>query len=109
MIATKSQNVHLEDIQKRINGWAFPLIDKTFHNDLTDVKAINFPKSIKEYENFGTNSNSWGPIKTCSSFVYSAFLKPGHHQFMIYIPERVISIREDEEPGQILPSGGLKD
>jgi hypothetical protein len=49
------------------------------------------------------------PIKTCSSFVFSAFLRPGHHQFLIYIPERIIHIRSNEEPGQVLPSGGLID
>lgn len=48
-------------------------------------------------------------MQPCSSFVYSAFVTPGIHQFLIYIPERIIEVGHQEAKGQPLPSGGLKD
>jgi hypothetical protein len=28
-------------------GWANPLMDKTFNNELVDVEAVNFPEYLK--------------------------------------------------------------
>ena len=92
MLATRSQNVYLEDIFKSMRSWAIPLKDKTLKNDLVDVEAINFPEHLKEYSDLAVNNktNEWKPVQTCTSFVYSAFIGPGHHQFLIYFPERII-------------------
>jgi len=111
MIATRSQDCQLNDIYKCMRGWATPLKDKTMKNELVDVEAINFPSFIKNYKEPGLdhNTNHQQVAQPCTSFVYSAFVSPGHHQFLIYIPERIFNLREDEPAGQLLPSGGLID
>jgi len=48
MLATRSQSNYLDEINKVMRGWATPLNDKTFKNDLVDVEAINFPSYLKK-------------------------------------------------------------
>ena len=49
-----------------------------------DVEAINFPSYIKNYKDPGVTKDKnddkvWKPVQPCSSYVYSAFVGPGHH------------------------------
>ena len=48
------------------------------------------------------------PVAPCSSFVYGAYLAPGLHQFLIYIPERVIKI-DNRLVGAPAPAAGNRD
>jgi hypothetical protein len=111
MIATRTQDVYVKDIYRCMRGWPTPLKDKTMKNELVDVEPINFPSYIKNYKEPGIDKGTQHQqvVQPCSSFIYSAFVAPGHHQFLIYIPERTFDLREDEPPGQLLPSGGLID
>ena len=62
-------------------------------NDLVDVQAVNVPQYVADYKDPGLAA-SGRPMEAapCSSFAYAAYLPPGLHQFLIYIPGRSIRI-----------------
>lgn len=73
--AEKNQNITEEDVIRKTNGWNNIVNDKFNNNYLTDVNVVNeFP-----------NIELGPPANT--SFIYAAYLKPGHHQFLIYCPK----------------------
>ena len=81
----------MDDIMSKLRGWPAPLRDKALSNELVDVEAINVPASITEFKDAGLDS--YGvliPTKPCSAFAYAAYLPPGLHQFLIYIPEILV-------------------
>jgi hypothetical protein len=81
----------MDDIMSKLRGWPAPLRDKALSNELVDVEAINVPASITEFKDPGLDS--YGvliPAKPCTTFAYAAYLPPGLHQFLIYIPEVVV-------------------
>lgn len=84
-----------------MRGWSIPLKDKTLKNDVVDVEPINFPTYIQNYKDTGVDqvSKQWKPDKQCSFFVYSAFVAPGNHSFLIYIPKRTYTLRKDKDLG----------
>ena len=93
MFAKTSQNVAMEDIGKRMRGWAAPLKHKALFNDLVDVQAVNVPQYVADYKDPGLDAFGRPmPEPPCSSFAYAAYLPPGLHQFLIYIPGRSIKI-----------------
>ena len=97
MFAKTSQSVAMDDIGKRLRGWAAPLKHKALFNDLVDVQAVNVPQYVADYKDpviVEGVATSGRPMQAapCSSFAYAAYLPPGLHQFLIYIPGRSIGI-----------------
>jgi hypothetical protein len=84
----------MPDLHEKLRGWQAPLKDKTLNNALADVEAINVPEHIRTFrvEPALTPNikNKWH--LPCSTFAYAAFLPPGLHQFLIYVPGREIQI-----------------
>ena len=64
-------------ITGRIKGWNRILQHKCHQNQIIDPLVINYPDSLSERET----------PEQCSTFVYSAFLEPGYHKFLIYDPK----------------------
>ena len=59
---------------KKTAGWNNILNDKLSNNFLSDVNVVN---EFSDLEN---------AAPTNPSFIYAAYLKPGHHKFLIYCP-----------------------
>ena len=70
-----NQNFTELEVIRKTEGWNLIVNDKLNINSLTDVHVVNeFP-----------NLELGPPANT--SFIYAAYLKPGHHQFLIYCPK----------------------
>lgn len=72
--AEKNQNITEEQVLERVQGWNKVLHHKLNENYLTDVHVVNEFPNLEQVAPTGT------------AFIYTAFLKPGHHQFLIYCP-----------------------
>lgn len=108
MICTRTQNVYIEEIENKMRGWAKPLKDKAVHNQLVHMLTINIPDFVKYYKEPGVDAEgNLKAVAPCSSFAYGAYLAPGLHQLLIYIPERIIKI-DDQLYGAPAPSAGHK-
>ena len=64
--------------------------------------AVNFPQNLSNLKD--------SPILSppCSNWVYAAYLPPGKHNFLIYVPERVIKISEELQECPA-PAGGKNE
>jgi hypothetical protein len=85
---------YMPEIQEKLRGWQAPLKDKVLNNELADVEAINVPDHIRTYgvDRVLTPNIKHNWTLPCSTFAYAAFLPPGLHQFLIYVPGRHIEI-----------------
>ena len=117
MICTRTQDVFMEGIEDKMRGWARPLRDKALNNQLVHMLPINLPDFVRYYKEPGVMKNfKYGeecegrlrPVPPCSSFAYGAYLAPGLHQFLIYIPGRAIQI-DKRRRGAPAPSAGNAD
>jgi len=109
MICTRTQDVYMEEIENKMRGWAKPLKDKALNNELVHMLTINIPDFVRYYKEPGVDAvGNLMAVAPCSSFAYGAYLAPGLHQFLIYIPERVIKI-DNQLYGAPAPSAGNTD
>jgi len=96
----------MPEIIEKLRGWQGPLKDKVLNNELVDVEAINVPDNIRTYR---VSTVLTPNIKhkwhlPCSTFAYAAYLPPGLHQFLIYVPGRQIKIPAELQ-GSPAPAG----
>ena len=61
-------------INHKLEGWERLLRDKCLQNELMDIKNINAPMYSKD-------------LRDKDYFIFSAYLKPGYHQLLIYDPQ----------------------
>jgi hypothetical protein len=61
------------EVKAYIKGWSLPIVDKTQHNQITDMVSVNRPKYFDE--------------EAFSNFVFAEFMPPGHHEKLIHCPQ----------------------
>ena len=75
-----------QDILDSMKGWEKVILDKACNNELTDAQTINMPFGYDLPKKVDERTGKLPPDPECTTFVYSAYLKPGLHQFIIYCP-----------------------
>ena len=103
VIIGKTQEIKLPNYQEKVNGWELPMTHFTLKNSKFDVMTVNYPDSLMNYEEHQSNQSP-----PCGNWIYAAYLQPGQLHFLLYVPERRISIPKDLH-GFPAPSGGLNE